>query len=49
LREEYLKEEASASRLQRAVRAFLRNRNLRNRSTRAFAAARSGDVPALAR
>lgn len=49
LREAYLKEEASASRLQRAVRAFLRNRRLRRRSVEVFRAARSGDVAALAR
>eukprot|EP00903_Cladosiphon_okamuranus_P008594 g8243.t1 len=49
LREAYLKEEASASRLQRAVRSFLRNRLLRTRSIRTFRAARTGDVAALAR
>eukprot|EP00752_Nemacystus_decipiens_P004997 g4543.t3 len=49
LREAYLKEESSASRIQRAVRAFLRNQRLRSRSIETFRAARSGDVAAVAR
>ncbi|CAM9985221.1 unnamed protein product, partial [Ectocarpus sp. 8 AP-2014] len=49
LREEYLQEEAMACRAQRSIRAFLRNRRLRDASIQVFQAARSGDVPTVAR
>ncbi|CAM9491761.1 unnamed protein product [Scytosiphon promiscuus] len=48
LRDEYLREESSATRAQKAIRTFLRNHRLRVRSIQIFEATRMGDVPTVA-